>query len=221
MAHWGWYWRVKLKHTPKALCNWSMTFSTIDSFSLFKNRIMTELVHASTDKLSFEIPRYDLRAYLLPNNSLQIIYHGGEYMIPVERKPCNYGGFYYFFHCPQCNSRMRKLYCKEGKYLCRKCLKLAYYTQRLRPSRRNLVMSIGVKERIAQRCGSLEKKPVWMRTKTYHKLLRRYLAYDRKWYEECVYEGRMWYGESIELFVEDYSPPFYVRDLVQDASRKG
>jgi len=220
MTHWGWYWKVKIKHIPKALCDWTMIFSTIDSFSLFKNRTAVALVHASADRLSFEIPRYDLRAYLLPDNGLQIIYSGGEYLIPIERKSCNYGGFYHFFRCPQCDVRMRKLYCSEGRYLCRKCLKLGYYTQRLRPSRRNLMMYVDIKDKLTQRFGSLEKRPIRMHTKTYYDFLRRYLAYHEQWYEESVREARAWYGAKVEPFIDGYFQPFFIPDSVPEASGK-
>jgi len=35
MAHWGWYWKVKLKHTPKRLCS---EVNRLDLFEL-RNKI--------------------------------------------------------------------------------------------------------------------------------------------------------------------------------------
>ncbi len=51
MAHWGWYWKVKLKHRPKTLCS---NDRCIDSFALFKGG----------ERRFFEVPVFQLRADL-------------------------------------------------------------------------------------------------------------------------------------------------------------
>jgi hypothetical protein len=125
MTHWGWYWKVKRQYTPKGLCQQS-SLAEINSFDMFKNKELVCLVRESSDQIALKIPHFDLTAVLMPDDSLSVTYDGGAYLIPVEKKSCNYGGFCHFFHCPQCNARMRKLYCSDGRYLCRKCLKLGY-----------------------------------------------------------------------------------------------
>jgi hypothetical protein len=40
----------------------------------------------------------------------------------------------------------------------------------------------------------LTRRPVWMREKTYKRLLQRYLDYDERWYEESMKEARAWFG---------------------------
>lgn len=117
----------------KRLCSW---FDVIDSFEMFKYKEGLEWVKASKDRLCFEVPQYNLKARLTNNFSFNVSCDAGSYMIPTEKKPCNYGGFYHFFRCPQCDKRMRKLYCVQGLYQCRKCASLGYYSQRLRPSQR-------------------------------------------------------------------------------------
>ncbi|MCK5632870.1 hypothetical protein KAH94_03920, partial [bacterium] len=104
MAHWGWYWKIKLKHKRKCLCSGLIT---IDSFKMFKNKMGTRLCKG---KISYQIPKYVLKATLLDDH-YNVTYSDGHYTIPIEKQPCNYGGFRYFFHCPQCDKRMRILYC--------------------------------------------------------------------------------------------------------------
>lgn len=53
------------------------------------------------------------------------------YKISWEATPCNYGGFRYWFYCPNCHSRRRVLYLPpRAKYFaCRKCYNLCYESQ--------------------------------------------------------------------------------------------
>lgn len=178
MTHWGWYWKYRKEHTPKRPCS-DFGLCEIDSFDMYKNRELIELVRNSPDRRSFEVPRYKLKATLLAgSDSLRVDYERGSYIIPVERMPCNYGGYYYFFRCPQCKTRMRKLYCLEGRYLCRKCANLGYLTQRLRPSRRCLAMARKIKDKLEGMAGSLERKPPWMKQRTFKKLKSRHFEYS-------------------------------------------
>lgn len=209
MTHWGWYWKIKRQHTPKRLCTWG-SFAEIDSFSMFKNKELVRLVHESTDRISFEIPRYSLIAELMPNNHLHVTYAGGSYEIPVEAKPCNYGGLYHFFHCPRCQKRMRKLYCDNGRYACRKCLKLGYLSQRLRPYDRYLCMGTKVRDKLRNRAGDIRIKPPRMWARTFRQHQQVYLKYDEKWFHAANQELRDWGGAKAEPFIENfYFPPFF------------
>jgi hypothetical protein len=52
-----------------------------------------------------------------------------EQTIQLSRSSCNYGGYRYWFLCPQCNARVAVL-CRAGKYfLCRHCHNLNYASQ--------------------------------------------------------------------------------------------
>lgn len=95
MTHWRWYWKVKRKHKRKALCTWFI-FSEIDSFAMFKNQQLVQFVRESADRVSLIIPQYNLQA-TLDNDNLHVVYDGGSYVIPVEKKPCNFGGFLSLF----------------------------------------------------------------------------------------------------------------------------
>lgn len=206
MTHWGWYWKVKMKHKPKALCS-RRSFMLIDSFSEFKNKEAVQLIKESSNPVLFTIPRYELTATIQDDNSLIVQFNSGTYIIPVEAKSCNYGGCYYFFHCPECNARMRKLYCIKGKYLCRRCANLGYYSQWLSPSRRNLSMVINVKNYLEHRTGSMNIKPPWMKQYTFQKLRRKYVKYDEKHCYAVHDELREWYGEGVNRFLDPYDPP--------------
>lgn len=205
--HWGWYWKVKKKHIAKPLCSWA-SFVEIDSFKMFKNKECVRLVKESVDRVSFTIPKYSLTATLQDDDSLSVTFQGGSYTIPVEQKPCHYGGFYYFFHCPACKARMRKLYCIQGRYLCRKCAHLGYSTQRLSPYWRCIYMGAKVKAKLENHAGSLEQKPPWMKEHTFQKLRRKYIRYDVRAYAAAKRDVLEWYG----VILEDYLPNFDMFD---------
>lgn len=212
MTHWGWYWKIKKKHTPKALCSWQQ-FLEIDSFRMFKVKELVQLVKASKDRISFEIPQHGLVAALQDDNSLNVKFNSGSYVIPVEAMPCNYGGVYYFFHCPCCKMRMRKLYCKEGQYLCRKCAGLGYLSQRLRPSERCATMSYRTKNYLKNRAGSLERKPPWMKQHTFQKIRQKYVEYDEKRFHALNREVSSWYGSEHSMLGYDYFPSIDMMDV--------
>lgn len=134
MNHWGWYWYVKGKgHPQRRLCS-GVWLCKIDSVEMYNRYYQVEAVRSSSSKKALEIPQYGLTAYLQEDDSLWVEHNEGSYKIPVEKMACNFGGHTHYFRCPLCDKRMRKLYCINGQYQCRKCGNLAYYTQRLRPS---------------------------------------------------------------------------------------
>ena len=63
MTHWGWYWKIKKQHSPKALCS-SFGFMEIDSFSMFKNKELVRLIREGNDRIALEIPDYKFTATL-------------------------------------------------------------------------------------------------------------------------------------------------------------
>jgi hypothetical protein len=169
MAHWGWYWKIKLKHIPKTLCS---SLPSIDSFSLFKNNHLH----------SFKVPNYQLTAVPL-NDCFNVTYGKNKqpsYTIPFEKQSCNYGGFRYYFHCPLCKKRMRKLYFTHGAILCRNCLHLGYDSQRLKPSTRNMFLTSKIEKMLEAKGGSLYEKPKWMKRITFERLRDKHFEYDMK-----------------------------------------
>lgn len=161
----------------KSICS---LFYQIDSFDMFRSKEGLEWVKNSKDRLCFKVYPYNVKAVLTDDYSLYVSYNAGFYVIPVEKKPCNYGGFYYFFHCPACNARMRKLYCINGLYLCRYCAKLGYYSQCLNRKDRLLYMAEKIEKYLTNRAGTLNCKPPWMKQYTFQRILNRYIAYEEE-----------------------------------------
>ena len=193
MTHWGWYWKVKLKHRPKTLCS---SLPCIDSFALFKNNTQHY----------FKLPNYQLTA--LPLEDRFTVTYGNNkrhsYVIPFEKQSCNYGGFRCYFHCPICKKRMRKLYFTHGAFLCRTCLNLGYNSQRQRASTRNMLLTNKIEKSLEAKGGSLYKKPKWMKQVTFKKLKDKYFEYETKSEDASRKEMLEWYPNKraqIEMLI--------------------
>ena len=189
MAHWGWYWKIKMKHKPKKSCT---QYPCLDSFSLFKIKNSFE---SCLGKVALEMPPYNLKATLLYDRYC-VEYEEGKYEIPIEKQPCNYGGSRYFLHCPKCNRRMRFLYCDKGMFACRKCLKIGYFTQRLRPSIRCIIMENKYVNKIKLMGGDHYKKPPRMKTVRYDSLKQRCINYENKFEDSVRKELLKWYPKK-------------------------
>lgn len=197
MAHWGWYWKVKnKKHIPRKLCS---SLVAIDSFKVFKQG----------PDMGFSVHPLQVKAE--PGSScLKITYRNHKnstYNIPIEKQPCNYGGFRYFFRCPLCQNRMRLLYFAQNSvFLCRKCLNLSYETQYLRPTRRHDYMSEKIKKAIKDRGGDLYfyLKPPHMHQSTYQLLKSMQFYYECKANKAANHELRQWHGPKIEPYLDDF-----------------
>lgn len=169
------YWHIKRRQVRKKLCS---NFIQLDAFAFFRNKID---LRDHLDCQAYEIPSFDLKATLRAS-SLEIQYCGGAYNIEIEKQSCPFGGFRYFFRCPQCHKRMRMLYCIDGRFLCRQCHRLGYYTQRLNPVERCISMAKKIEERFQSRAGSLLVKPPWMKYKTFDKLQAQHASYKDERY---------------------------------------
>ncbi len=205
MAHWGWYWKVKKKHKPKTVCS-AFGLHEIDSFAMYNDYRQVEGVRTSESKRSLFIAEHNLNAYLQDDDSLLVKHSGKQYVIPVERKPCNFGGYYFFFHCPRCKKRMRKLYCLGGYYVCRKCGNLSYYSQRLRSVVRFRMAAREVEKQVRLRGGNIEfdEKPPRMHYKTFEKLKAKAKYFDGRSDLENYKELRLWYGPKIEDWLDGF-----------------
>jgi hypothetical protein len=166
MAHWGWYWKIKKKHIHRASCS---SLATLDSFDFFKEG----------NRIGFKMAQFQLVA-MVSDHCFTITYGRNKnhsYTIPIEKQPCQFGGLRYFFRCPLCAQRMRILYSDKGVFLCRKCLNLGYYTQRLRPSERLLIMASKIEKTLKNKAGDLNKKPLGMWQSTFEALKQRHSQY--------------------------------------------
>ena len=154
----------------KKLCS---NFITIDSFEMFKCKQGVELFMDS-NMVNMYIPQFELKTKLF-SDRIEVEFKRQEnlveYNISLEKKPCSYGGFKYYFHCPKCQSRMRILYCILGAFVCRKCANLGYFTQRLNEFDRSFEAARKVEKKLIDRAGSLKVKPPWIKKRTF-KFLR-------------------------------------------------
>ncbi|MGZ6250753.1 MAG: hypothetical protein ACXWL2_01890 [Candidatus Chromulinivorax sp.] len=168
---------------PKAFC--SQALYILDSFAMFKDQQCVDLVRSSDDRVSFTIPAYGLVAKLQDDNNFFVEYNQGSYLIRVEKKATNFGGYYYFLHCVNCDGRYRKLYCIEGLYLCRACGNCAYYSQQLNPYDRWSYMQSKIEYRLEQKGGSLDRKPPWIKMRTHQRLQRKYQEYEQMYFQQA------------------------------------
>jgi len=168
MTHWGWYWRVKKQHIPKALCE---EYPCLDSFKFFKNKKLVGFTVSSK--------RFIANA-AFEGDKFVVTVGEQSYIILVEKQACHFGGYRYFIRCPApgCNRRYRKLYCHQGFLLCRKCLNLGYYTQRVTPSLRYKNMLEKIEKRLKEKGGSIYKRPKWMRKHTFEHLTGKLWEYE-------------------------------------------
>ena len=71
-----------------------------------------------------------------PNTTIHFKYkHNGKdynYHVKLDRTPCHYGGYRYWYLCPHCGKRTSVLY-RAGLYECRHCIGANYQTQLNQP----------------------------------------------------------------------------------------
>lgn len=187
MTHWGWYWKIKQQHKPKQNCE---SYKYLDSFNLFKQDL--------------NINTCDTEDVILTYKEQQLIIEITEgplkketYAIKVNKQPCNFGGFRFYFYCPICTKRMQKLYGLCGLYLCRKCLNLGYESQRMAPSLRYLHRANVIKAKLKNLNGSIYTKPKWMRKKTYLYLRQTYWDYIDLYDKAMTLEFYQLFGNKI------------------------
>ena len=126
MGKWARYWRKK-GHIPKSTVG-QYRHRSLDSSDLFDNGTYLfkegeETVICGTWARVFHAEVF----FALPTNDRKY-----SYSALVETTECNYGGVRHWFLCPnpKCKRRSKKLYMGlHGYFLCRKCLKLGYFTQ--------------------------------------------------------------------------------------------
>lgn len=71
-----------------------------------------------------------------PNTTIHFKYkHNGKdynYHVKLDRTPCHYDGYRYWYLCPHCGKRTSVLY-RAGLYVCRHCIGANYQTQLNQP----------------------------------------------------------------------------------------
>lgn len=87
--------------------------------------------------------------------------------VPILRTPCNYGNTRSWFACPQCATRVAVIYLRRGGFCCRKCARVAYYSQ----SEDAVGRAWRVQRKAEARLGENWARPKGMHTKTRERLL--------------------------------------------------
>ena len=96
-------------------------------------------------------------------------------VVKLAITPCRFGGVRYWFQCPEpkCGQRIALLFHLEGRWACRRCLALAYRSQRERDADRALSRAQAIRKRLGGSPSLLAPfpaKPKGMHWRTYIKL---------------------------------------------------
>jgi hypothetical protein len=107
-----------------------------------------------------------------------------QYIVPLEWRPCNYGGERPYFFCPLCTRRVSKLYMNSGRYFaCRKCNDLAYASQQESYMFRILSQAQKIREKLGGSTCTFDpfpERPRYMHRLTYWRLQHWYYnRYER------------------------------------------
>jgi len=76
-----------------------------------------------------------------------------EARIPLSTTPCHFGGWRLWFHCPECNQRIGKLYLPPGSpwFGCRSCHNLSYRSSQRAHEAERMITGIGMMWRYVRR----------------------------------------------------------------------
>lgn len=99
-------------------------------------------------------------------------------LVPLEWRPCNYGGRRAWFRCPAsgCGRRVAILY-GNGIFACRLCHRLAYSSQRIQAWDRALRRAQAIRQRLSGTANMYDpfpERPRWMHARTYIELRRQH-----------------------------------------------
>lgn len=141
---------------------------------------MPKLANTPTLNDYSKLPISSYRDYLKQHGSvkavtLSYIYLGKEYScdLKVSNTPCTYGGYRYWWLCPQCSKRVSVLYC-AGLYVCRHCIGCNYHSQLQQPIDRLFSRLHAIRQRLGWQAGiahGIGERPKGMHHSTYNKLV--------------------------------------------------
>lgn len=60
------------------------------------------------------------------NENLIAYYEKLGFEVSIDKMPQNFGGYRWWYKCPKCINRVKKLYLINGSFKCRKCHNLTY-----------------------------------------------------------------------------------------------
>jgi hypothetical protein len=127
------------------------------------------------------VPQLDIRALIrrhgkaaFAGHTIRLVVSEMEFSLNLTRLCQPLGGERVYFLC-HCRRRVDFLYCARGRFACRKCQRLHYWSQALGPVHRRTHALIKRRRRLGQPQGSglladFPAKPKWMRWRTYERL---------------------------------------------------
>ena len=100
---------------------------------------------------------------------------GADYVVPLARTSCHYGGRRTWFCCPEpsCRRRVAVLYGHRGIFVCRRCYQLAYKSQRRQRRDRALHRAQAIRTKLGASGDVTQpfpEKPGRMHWRTYERL---------------------------------------------------
>lgn len=103
-----------------------------------------------------------------------------ELAVALDRTPCGWGGSRTWFLCPRCGRRVALLYLgRDGWFACRRCLGLAFRSQRETDEGRATRRLAAIRRRLGWRPGFLNgkgPKPTGMHWRTFERLTAKHDA---------------------------------------------
>ena len=126
-----------------------------------------------TQRERFDVRRLYLAGFLYPGIRWYTLYPA---LVVIEWTACHLGGSRPWFQCPDCRRRVAILYRSELGLRCRRCLNLAYESQRQDARGRAAQRASKIRELLGGAPGLLEpfpSKPARMHWRTYERLKQR------------------------------------------------
>ena len=111
-----------------------------------------------------------------------------SYSIRLDKTPCNYGGYRYWFRCPSCSKRVSVLYC-AGAYVCRGCIGACYGSQLQQPIDRLFSRADAIRQRLGWQSGvahGIGERPKGMHHSTYDRLVNEHERVTAKIWQQTL-----------------------------------
>lgn len=129
-ARWQGYQKKLTTHHAAALRIQDITLGRMIPMPSTSEKVYAELPIGKGAKVSLNIRRASNNGgYLVSAN-----YNNGHITyIPTDKTPCGFGGFRYWFICPECLRRCGVVYVlgQRVNFACRKCCNLTYLSQQV------------------------------------------------------------------------------------------